>query len=484
MKMKKIKVCLSLLLSVALLATTLIVPMSVSAADTDTGVSNTAVTTEDGKPRRSIGYLPGYRGYVVDQIDYEKLDYVILSFLRYTDKGWETDWTEADAKKTVELAHAAGAKVFVAIGGGGAFRDSLPFWNESNREYVANCIFDVVDKYDLDGIDMDAETDDIKFWQGYHEFVDLLRIGADARGIELSMAVHPWFTELIENEEELYEKYDFLNIMSYDFQGDRSGGKPGISTVDHAPVWHATQLLDHYTNKGVAPEKLNVGVPFYYYIENGSWGGAVTYGQVVADPNMNIVIETLPGESKLDAWRRGIEQKAHLGGEKYGGVFTWELGHDNNYGSIEDRLLTIMYDAVKGNKPLSTPIAESEYEYPEILPSPYTDLPIPAADPKDTTPDLLPGEPSVKLTHYWWNANVGQALKINVLSNKGVTWVVRDVEGADKVASVDANGVVTALGEGCAVIGAMDGTTRLASVNVKVTSKTTEDIELGAGVEE
>ncbi|MDR1563459.1 MAG: putative Ig domain-containing protein [Oscillospiraceae bacterium] len=352
---------------------------------------------EPGTSKRTIGYLPWWRNDEINNIDYAKLDYVIVAFLRYTENGWDYGknkdgsggWTDAELQSIISKAHAAGSKVLISVGGGdgGFVQSSLPFWYANSREYLANCVFEVVDKFGFDGVDMDAETDDIKFWQGYTEFVDFMRIGIDARDLELSMAVHPWFTDLIDDEAGLYAKYDFLNVMSYDEQFDRNNVKKGIGETDHAPMWHTYQLLDHYTDIGVPADKINVGIPFYYYTYGGGWDGGVGYAYYLLNPSANIAIDTLPGESKLNAWKRTTQQKAYLGGTEYGGAFVWEIGQDNLNNKPES-LLTMLYNGVKNSTPPSTPLDPADKVYPELTPVNGTDLPLTPVNRGSVQPDF------------------------------------------------------------------------------------------------
>jgi putative cell wall-binding protein/GH18 family chitinase len=428
-----------------------------------------------GTSKRTVGYLPWWRNTDASSLDYAKLDYVIIAFLRYTGSGWDFGsnggWSDAELQAIVTQAHAAGTKVFISVGGGdgGFTQTSLPFWYENSREYLANCILEVVDKFGFDGVDMDAETDDIKFWQGYNEFISLLRIGIDARGLELSMAVHTWFTDLIANEAALYENYDFLNVMSYDLQFDKAGNKLGIGEVDQAPLWHSYQLLDHYTNLGVPADKINVGIPFYQYTHGGGWDGAVGYSHVVQFPDADIAIDTKPGESNLDAWKRTTQQKAYLGGTEYGGAFVWELGQDTLLDK-PNSLLTMLYNGVKNSTPPATPIDPIDQTYPPLAVVGGTNLPLTAVDKASTQPDfpaLGGGATRVALSDYWWDTYAEQTL--TVTADSAVTWQVRD--GKTDVVTV-ANGLLTAVSDGYAVVDALVGGKRVASVNVKVSTAT------------
>ncbi|MBQ6569235.1 MAG: cell wall-binding repeat-containing protein, partial [Clostridia bacterium] len=553
--MKKTRRYLSMLLTMALLVGCFVIP---------TGL--TASAAGNGNQKRVIGYIPWWRAEESKSLDFDKLDYVIVAFLRYTSEGWDfgglnntTPWSDSDINTLITNAHAHDCKVLISVGGGdgGFTQSSLPFWYASSREYLANCILEVVDTYGFDGVDMDAETDDVKFWQGYKEFVQLLRVGMDARNLEMSMAVHTWFTELIEDEAEVLAMYDFINVMNYDNQYDRNGDFAGIGEVDHAPMWHAYQLLDHYTDLGVPADKINVGIPFYYYRESLGWDGAVSYAYAKSSGLDGVTIDTNPGESKADAWLRTTSQKAYLGGTEYGGAFIWELGQDT-INDTPGSLLTIVYNGVK-NGIVSAPLDPADKVYPELAPVGGTDLPLTPVDKDSTQPDfpamggssggssgggdsgnivgefswitnyavgdivsyngylyqcLRAGMPQsqpqgvgynnanwkylgpvgsitpddggsssgddgdedgdrVLVEPYWWlGAQAGETLAVSVPTGESVTWSVRAIDGADPaksdIISIDANGVISALSNGCAVVDAKVGNIRVASINVQV----------------
>jgi uncharacterized protein YjdB/chitinase len=435
--------------------------------------------------KRVVGYMMiNTTGTNLTRMDFSNLDYVNVSFMTFSATGefaFSGNASDATVKAIIDKAHDAGAKAFISVGGGGGFsQNTLPFYYANSREYLANCILEVVDKFGFDGVDMDAETDDIKFWQGYPEFIKLLRVGIDARNLELSIAVHPWFTDLIDmvdEEGDIYEYYDFFNVMDYDNQFAQDGTKPGIGAVDQAPMWHAYQYMDHYMAKGIPSEKLNIGLPFYYYYEPGNWG-ARTWAGSAAQIN-SIVIDAKPGESKADAWWRVNQQKSYLGATEYGGVMIWQLGQDSYNAATRPNMLEMVYKTVKNPLGMSVPtIDEEDKLFVKVAPNPYTDLELTPVDRASTQP-TFPSTPSygsstsrIAASEYWWlGAKVGEQKTITIPSGINVDWSVRNIANSNPaksgVISVN-NGVITALSEGYAVVDIKVGGVRVASVSVHV----------------
>ena len=64
-----------------------------------------------------VGYLPAYRFYAINSIDYSKLTHVMVSFAN-PDVNGEFSFSE-DISKVIDAAAPHNCKVFISIGGGG-----------------------------------------------------------------------------------------------------------------------------------------------------------------------------------------------------------------------------------------------------------------------------------------------------------------------------------------------------------------------------
>ena len=117
-----------------------------------------------------IGYYPDWGkwhkpAYTVDKVPYNKLTHVLWSFITpNTDgtlKGDAADDPSA-LDSMVTLAHAAGTKVIVSLGGGGQSETFVPVARDNTlrQKFVANLVQYVAD-HNLDGLDMDWEFDKV-----------------------------------------------------------------------------------------------------------------------------------------------------------------------------------------------------------------------------------------------------------------------------------------------------------------------------------
>ena len=113
-----------------------------------------------------IGYYPDWGkwhkpAYTVDKVPYDKLTHVLWSFITPdTDGSLRGDAAEDPSAldEMVTLAHAAGTKVIVSLGGGGQSENFVPVaTNDALRgKFITNLVQFVAD-HNLDGLDMDWE---------------------------------------------------------------------------------------------------------------------------------------------------------------------------------------------------------------------------------------------------------------------------------------------------------------------------------------
>ena len=136
-----------------------------------------------------------------------------------------------------------------------------------NGEKLAKTIASVIEKYNLDGINVDIENVDHTYKDKYTAFVSYLRKYIP-KNKEVSVAVAPnpygWTNgwQGSYDYENLSKYADYLMMMTYDEHYE--GGEPGpVSSIEF--VRNSVEYALEY----VSPEKLVIGVPFYGRI----WGG-------------------------------------------------------------------------------------------------------------------------------------------------------------------------------------------------------------------
>jgi spore germination protein YaaH len=127
--------------------------------------------------------------------------------------------------------------------------------------------------------------------------------------------------------------------MSYDNAGTWTG--PG----EHASMAQARSALDFYTQRGVARDRLVLGVPFYGYCWGNCGNGNATY-VLYKD-----VLARFPDAWKSD-WIDADGAKLSYNGvatmqaktalaRDYGGIMIWELGGDVSTAAAHSLLVTV-----------------------------------------------------------------------------------------------------------------------------------------------
>lgn len=290
-------------------------------------------------PWRAVGYLPTYRSLAPERVNFDALTHLCIAFANPTGEGSESDFEEAARDKIaplVEAAHAANVMVLASIAGGTAESGELvAAQTEPSRvdAYVSGLV-DLVERYELDGIDNDIEGEAVN--EDYEPFVKKLRAALPADKL-LTAAIATKNGPPVTDG--ALETYDFVNIMAYDHCSWTD------EACDQASLQGVLQDLDYWTKeRGVPRAKAVVGVPFYGWC----WGcaekqSALTYAQILRQyPEAKTQDWIEDGEKTISLnSAETISAKAELARE-YGGIMIWELGQD---ASGEDSLLNLLESA-------------------------------------------------------------------------------------------------------------------------------------------
>lgn len=297
----------------------------------------------------TVGYLAIYRGLdlSIDRTHLPSFTHFNLSFANPDKDGaFVRDGNAAcmigafgarvsveSLRASVTRLQAGGAKVLVAVGGG-VLPDCSGDWKAllapDKRDATVAALVALADQLGLDGIDIDLEGElltAIDRAGNYVPFIQALSKALKARGKLLTCATGSYEGGMIPVGSIPY--FDLVNVMSY----DAIGPNWGPSGAEHSPLAMAQRDLDLWLARGVAPERLVLGVPFYGY----GFGGD--------KPNWSYrdLVAAHPGAAKGDVVGRAcagcryithngpatIEAKAGLALAKAGGVMVWELSQDS-----------------------------------------------------------------------------------------------------------------------------------------------------------
>jgi chitinase len=288
---------------------------------------------------RTVIYVPSWRGTLATyRLAFENVSYVNLSFAEIDEAG-NIRYPDAGLPAFVDLAHQAGAKVCVALGGATTIEDGGVFatlLQDAQRPAFIDKLVAFAKDNQLDCLDVDLEGNGVNAY--YEAFVTELgpRLKADNR--ELSAAIAAWFGDKITTKALL--GFDFVNVMAYDLYSSRN--KP----MQWSGIDEATSEVDRWVGRGMPKERVVYGVPFYgmQWPTAGGEPKTVAYGELLrADPTAASVDELRSnGTVTYLNSRATIQAKAKLA-QAYGGIMAWEASQD---AAGDASLLQAMREAV------------------------------------------------------------------------------------------------------------------------------------------
>lgn len=165
-----------------------------------------------------------------------------------------------------------------------------------NKELAARQIADAIERYNLDGVNVDIENVTAQDRENYTEFVRLLRqLIPNHKEVSVAVAANPngweagWHGSY--DYTELANIADYLMIMAYDESYE--GGEPG-SVASHSWV---EKSIQYAVSEGVAPDKVVLGTAHFgrYWQEGANYGG---YG--LSNWQVNMLIERYHGTIEFD----------------------------------------------------------------------------------------------------------------------------------------------------------------------------------------
>lgn len=280
---------------------------------------------ESSKDFKVIGYYASW-GPAPEELDLTGLTHINYSFAIPAKEGNRLEPLKSDTRlrKLVEIAHANGQQVFIAVGGwsvGDGGGDDSRFHRmaetPAGREIFIKDIMAMVAAYNLDGVDMDWEYPDAD--ESADHFVALMQALGEAlhrQGKELSAAVISYNERVGDGvKKEVFQAADWINIMAYDDDASKPQPNP------HSPYALAERSLAYWIDqRGLPAEKAVLGLPFYGKPGYNPYKNLLTEGANPAEDRHNDVFyngtQTIKAKTKLALQRNCA------------GVMIWEIGQD------------------------------------------------------------------------------------------------------------------------------------------------------------
>jgi len=231
----------------------------------------------------TTAYYPGYEqgAMPASNIDFTTLTHVIHFALTPQSNGTldntANSLTAANISDLVSLAHAAGRKVLVCVGGADSETGFVGATSTANLTAFVTNIVRFMSANGYDGVDLDWEPLADADVTQYQNLVTGLRASlnnfAPPKLLTAAVASQPAMFAAIQSQ------FDQINVMTYDM----AGPYPGWVTWFNSPIYDGGYrfqstgalipsddgLIGGYISSGVPPDKLGIGIAFYGY----SWTG-------------------------------------------------------------------------------------------------------------------------------------------------------------------------------------------------------------------
>ena len=213
----------------------------------------------------------------VKTIPLKYLTHINLWFLNPDSLGhFNTDYTALSP--FIQAAHHKNVKVLFSMAGGSKHPQYHTLLKDDQRALLIADFVSLVERYDLDGIDVDLEGSDID--ENYESFVVELARSLRSKKKLITAAIAVYYKDQLSDK--ALGQYDFVNVMSYDRTGPWRPEKPG----PHSTYTHAVEDLEYFgTVRNIPKEKMTLGVPFYGYgygPELSSPAISMNYGKIIS----------------------------------------------------------------------------------------------------------------------------------------------------------------------------------------------------------
>jgi chitinase len=284
-------------------------PMQTPTNSTSTPISSSP--TPDERSFRIVAYATD--AIITELIPYQQLTHINYSFLLPNTDGTFAPLNNAAKLETiVENAHKQNVQVSIAVGGWGwdAQFEELAA-NPQTRTVFVNNLMDVVNRYQLDGVDIDWEYP--HQGQSSQNFLALMRELRTALPNKLiSIATISYGDEIglgIPNE--AFNLVDHVNVMTYDGE-------------IHGSLEEFEEGLKYWSERGVPGEKINMGVPFYTRPGEVSFANLVKEDPAAAQLNSFDYLGSIENYNGIPS----VKRKTELAMQMAGGIMFWALDHD------------------------------------------------------------------------------------------------------------------------------------------------------------
>ncbi len=279
-------------------------------------VPATTATPVPAPAFRLIGYVSEWDAEV-DALPYDQLTHLNYAFLIPNADGTLAP-LEHPEKLTaiVSAAHAQGVLVLISVGGWGwdEVFEQLAADDDTRAAFVA-ALLAFAAQHDLDGIDLDWEYPGPAPASADHylKLMTALAEGLRPSGRLLTAAVAALGDNADGIPAKVFAQVDFLNLMAYDGPD-----------INHASLDYAEAALAYWRGRGLPPEQMVLGVPFYGRAPEVAYRDLLAADPAAADQDS---IEYGGGTVYYNG-RPTLVAKTALAQREASGLMIWAIPHD------------------------------------------------------------------------------------------------------------------------------------------------------------
>ena len=298
---------------------------SVAVAPTASPSSTPIARTQ---PFKVVGYVTPAAN--IAAIDFSILTHINYSFLIPRANGTTRPFGAPNhLHEVVAQANKHDVKVLIAVGGWGWDKEFETLAADpAIREKLAKRVAEFCATYQLDGIDIDWEYPNAGASAANFAALAIAFRSALPAGSLVTSAVLADAADAEGISTDAVGHLDFINLMAYDGPRD-----------DHSSYAMAERSIASWLARGIHPDKLVLGVPFY-----ARPGGAIYRTLLANDPataNGDRIL--FKGVEQNYSGPATIQRKTELALQLAGGIMIWELSQDAR-GS--DSLLRVIGETV------------------------------------------------------------------------------------------------------------------------------------------
>ncbi|WP_348740198.1 glycosyl hydrolase family 18 protein [Tenacibaculum sp. 190524A02b] len=169
--------------------------------------------------------------------------------------------------KLIDSAKAYNCKVFLSVSSFGETSNSIFLKNKLAQDNLTKNLIDLLAYRNANGINIDFEEVPSKHKKAFTNFIINLSTALKKvnPNYQVSLCLYAIDWHNVFNIKAIDKHIDFYTLMSYDYYGSFSKIAGPIAPLNTTPQFGrgVKSSVNYYFNKGVTPEKLIVGIPYY-----------------------------------------------------------------------------------------------------------------------------------------------------------------------------------------------------------------------------